>query len=319
MESLISAGADVNSRGCDGITNLMYAADRGDEKMVETLIKAGANVNDLDDVGMNPLMRAIVGKNKTCVQLLIEAGADVNMTKNFIEIPDSALAEESETSAELVKLLIEVGADMNIPSVKGGILAFGSHVTVNSARVLLRAGAKINVFTDNNINTLKRIIAQNIPPTLSGEVYVFIAENGLPAQKEDVCMLLFAAGETMDGTNVQQIDYFGSGKMEQVPIPDFLLFKDLGFCLKHLCREAIRKHLISLDPHTHLFGRIPRLGLPGALKEYLMYDMSLDDESDTNSTKTRDFNTDANETSSSSGHFQNAAKGNITDPILIVS
>ena len=32
--------------------------------------------------------------------------------------------------------------------------------------------------------------------------------------------------------------------------------------LKHICREAIRKHLLNLDPHTHLFGRVPRLGLP---------------------------------------------------------
>ena len=115
-----------------GITNLMYAAERDDERMIDGLIRAGANVNDLDDVGMNPLMRAIMGKNKICVQLLIEAGADVNMTTElklkvmpnsalaqasetsadvnvtteFIEIPRSALAEASETSTELVKMLI---------------------------------------------------------------------------------------------------------------------------------------------------------------------------------------------------------------------
>ena len=103
VETLISAGADVNSRGYDGITNLMYAAERDDERMLDVLIRAGANVNDLDDVGMNPLMRAIMGKNKICVQLLIEAGTDVNMTTELkVKVmPNSALAQASETSADV--------------------------------------------------------------------------------------------------------------------------------------------------------------------------------------------------------------------------
>ena len=276
--------------------------------MLDVLIRTGANVNDLDDVGMNPLMRAIIDKNKICVQLLIEAGADVNMTTElklkvmpnsalaqasetsadvnvtteFIEIPNSALALASETSAELVKMLIEAGADVNIPSVRGGILSFSCHVTVNSARVLLGAGAKINVFNDNNVNTLRRIIAEIKPRVLS----------------KDVCMLLFAAGETIDGTTIEQGDYYGNGKV-QVPIPEFLLHQDLRFCLKHLCREAIRKHSTNLDPHTDLFGRVPRLGLPAALEEYLLYDLSLDDRNcdDCN------IDTDEYDTSSSNGSF----------------
>ena len=40
VETLISAGANVNIGGCDGITSLMYVAERADEKMVNTLIKA---------------------------------------------------------------------------------------------------------------------------------------------------------------------------------------------------------------------------------------------------------------------------------------
>ena len=182
----------------------------------------------------------------------------------------------------LVKMLVEAGADVNIPSVRGGILSFSSRVTVNSVRILLGAGAKINVFNENNVNTLRRIIAENRPRVL----------------RKDVCMLLFAAGETIDGTTVERGDYYGNGKV-QVPIPEFLLHQDLRFCLKHLCREAIRKHLILLDPHTHLFDKVPRLGLPAALQEYLLYGMSLDDRDDD------DCNIDTNEydTSSSNGSF----------------
>ena len=179
-------------------------------------------------------------------------------------------------------MLLEAGADVNIPSVRGGILSFSSRVTVNNVCILLGAGAKINVFNDNNVNTLRRIIAEIKPRVLS----------------KDVCMLLFAAGETIDGTTIERSDYYGNGKV-QVPIPEFLLHQDLRFCLKHLCREAIRKHLTNLDPHTHLFGRVPRLGLPAALEEYLLYDLSLDDRNydDCN------IDTDEYDTSSSNGSF----------------
>ena len=50
--------------------------------------------------------------------------------------------------------------------------------------------------------------------------------------------------------------------------------------LHHHCRVAIRRHLLKLDPHEHLFFRIPRIGLPSLLAKYLLYDTSLD-ENDT--------------------------------------
>ena len=46
--------------------------------------------------------------------------------------------------------------------------------------------------------------------------------------------------------------------------------------LKHICRQVIRKHLVELDPHQRLFGRIPKLGLPRSLTSYLLSEMSLE-------------------------------------------
>ena len=56
----------------------------------------------------------------------------------------------------------------------------------------------------------------------------------------------------------------------------FLNWKDAKMPLKHICREAIRNHLLKLDPHQNLFGRIPKLGLPSALTSYLLYNLSLE-------------------------------------------
>ena len=44
-----------------------------------------------------------------------------------------------------------------------------------------------------------------------------------------------------------------------------------------MCRQSIRKHLIKLNPHLHLFDRLNKLGLPSLLNDYLLYGFSLDD------------------------------------------
>ena len=87
-------------------------------------------------------------------------------------------------------------------------------------------------------------------------------------------MVLFAAGEILDGTTLEGKDLLGHDR--KVHVPGYLLFDDLKFNLKHLCREAIRKHLLKLDPHIHLFIRVPELGLPKSLTEYVLYDQTLD-------------------------------------------
>ena len=46
--------------------------------------------------------------------------------------------------------------------------------------------------------------------------------------------------------------------------------------LSNQCRDAIRYHLLKLDRHVNLFHRVPRLELPAALVNYLLYDESLE-------------------------------------------
>ena len=50
--------------------------------------------------------------------------------------------------------------------------------------------------------------------------------------------------------------------------------------MKELCREAVRKHLININPTQNLFERIPQLKLPGIVTEYLLYNVSLDESDD---------------------------------------
>ena len=69
--------------------------------------------------------------------------------------------------------------------------------------------------------------------------------------------------------------YNGGSDLVPVPHPEFLTHQAVKLELKHICRMTIREHLLKLDPHTHLFDRVPKLELAADLRDYLLFNMSL--------------------------------------------
>ena len=47
-----------------------------------------------------------------------------------------------------------------------------------------------------------------------------------------------------------------------------------------ICRSAIREHLLGINLNENLFFRVPRLGLPKLLCNYLLFDVHIDDDDD---------------------------------------
>ena len=163
-------------------------------------------------------------------------------------------AEKCNTS--MVLSLLKAGGDVNSTDDQGNtalILAPKNNPDVNCLKCvkLLISKGKINLFNEENHNELTAYIAHS---------------KRLP--NFELCMFLYAAGERVKG--------------KPLPlrlVPQYLQNLDLKLCLKHLCREAIRDHLLNLDPHTHLFGRIPQTGLPKPLVKFLLFDV-LSEEDD---------------------------------------
>ena len=91
------------------------------------------------------------------------------------------------------------------------------------------------------------------------------------ACEAELITLFFAAGETVDDHPVKVSDYLD-------PPSDI--------SLSHICREAIREHLLQVDLHGNLFYRSHQLGLPSALWEYLVYNISLNDDNINNNNAT---------------------------------
>ena len=129
---------------------------------------------------------------------------------------------------------------------------------IRCVQLLLQKGASVNKLNNKGHNAMQSHIVQANTPFVKS------------------ALLLYAAGETIDGITINEKLY---GKMYSgsLLVPDYLFHKDLKLNLKHLAREAVRKHLINIDPHENLCGRIHHLELPSLLTEYLLYNMSLDD------------------------------------------
>ena len=195
-----------------------------------------------------------------CLKLLLKAGADVKS----MDLITSA-AECGRYNC--LKLLVRAGADVNLSRYQSEtpLLALSQSpyemepkIPLKIVKFLLKSGAKINVNGgEHNHNALCH--------------YILACLKFNVQRDEEVCMLLYAAGETIDRT---------TDVLRKVSISEYLFQKELQLCLKNVCRNAIRKHMISLDPESHLFNRIPKLGLPPSLTEYLLYNLSLDDDND---------------------------------------
>ena len=184
----------------------------------------------------------------------------------------TALIHGAEKHYRYVKGLLSAGADVNVISdtncfdvqyttaMRNATWSCG----IGRVRLILKSGARINHRDELGRNCL--------------EFSVTIA---LEKEKlKGIQMLLYAAGETLDGTTIKGKDMF-TGNIVQIEIPEYLKELKENLSLKHLCREAIRKHLIDLDPHEHLLGRIPQLGLPSTLEKYMLYYCDINDAAET--------------------------------------
>ena len=246
-EKLIQAGADLNK---GNKTPVMCAAENGRTKCLKLLLKAGADVNKSEQDG-TALKYAICNGSYECACVLIKAGADVNNGNllYYAAIYNRFRCEE---------LLIKSGADVNASCEDNCPIIFmaAEENRIEFVKLLLQAGARINT---------KNKLGQNA-------LTIFIAK-GEPV-KEHMCTLLLAAGETVDVSTVETKSRWNKS-LERVSIPDYILHESFAFSLKVTCRHVIRKRLLDLNPHRHLFYRVPRLGLPLTLSEYLLYNVTI--------------------------------------------
>ena len=296
MRVLIDEGADVNHTNDYGYSALWHAVFKGHLKCTQLLIEAGADVNG--EKGCEPIMATAFTGNAECMESLIKAGAGVNMTGTscYLGNPDFDTLDESTPLIDAarfghqkcVDLLISGGADVNTVSIQGDRALIHALVEgrVNCVDLLIKAGADVNVIDSFGntpfmltchcgVNSAKSLLEAGAKINMVNVLGENALHNMLKLIPADRTMVLFqhAAGETC-GWVPEQLRECGKES-----VLDFLFEENLRFNLKNLCRDTIRQYLLKLDPHRHLFGRVPRLGLPKILTDYLLYNCTSEVES----------------------------------------
>ena len=175
--------------------------------------------------------------------MLIHAGADVNVETAWRETPLVMAAQGGYT--ETMRMLIRAGADVNGTVYNNRTALHCANKYPECLRILLLAGAEVN-----RIDVFNRTALQDL-----------LNDNNFTDDARVV--LLVAAGEKLE---------------DDVTVPKCLsVLTDVKLDLMGQCRKVIRKRLLDVDPHENLFMRIPKLGLPKSLVEYMLFGISFTD------------------------------------------
>ncbi|UYV65637.1 hypothetical protein LAZ67_3004921 [Cordylochernes scorpioides] len=84
FQDLIEAGAEYNTKSVGGVTPLMMAASKDDERLIIHLLKFGVDLEDADMNGETAIFYT-VNRHFKNLKILFEAGAEINR-KNETEL-----------------------------------------------------------------------------------------------------------------------------------------------------------------------------------------------------------------------------------------
>ena len=272
---LLQAGTDVNIKTEYDYSAITCAAHNTNHENLQLLIQAGADVNTNSENTMTPLEIACYYGITKNAEVLIRSGADVNATDRYT-FKNAIICAAMCGYHECVDLLIRSGADVNKRaerlSASWGFSYAGDtalmHAAFNrdhrSVNLLIQAGADVNALNARSECALDQATdVKCVRLLLQSGAQIYARPTGAKRLDKPSALLLYAAGQRLNSHELETVTK--------------ILHEAQGLCLKHLCRQAIREHLLRLDPHMHLFGRVPRLGLPQLISEYLLHGVSLDD------------------------------------------
>ena len=165
METLISAGADIEHRRGDSVQTVLMDIARfgGNHDALKVLIDAGANLEAVDSKGRTALYAAAYNKTDVHVMMetLIKARANIEHRDSYGDTLLMHIASECPTP-EALEVLISAGADLDSEDNIGRTALFHASFNDTCARTmmetLIRAGADIE-HRDNEGCTVLMAIA----------------------------------------------------------------------------------------------------------------------------------------------------------------
>ena len=162
---LLTAGAEIDARGDNGMTALMHSVDnKNNPEVIAALIEAGANLDVRGIGGYTALMYAIAyNGNPEVIFALLKGGADVNIRSNYNstafprKLGQTALIMAVRYSGDLslIKALLERGADVSVRDKQGrtALMCAAKNRSLEVINTLIDSGADVNA-RDNNAQSV---------------------------------------------------------------------------------------------------------------------------------------------------------------------
>ena len=139
IETLLSSGLDVDSKGTDGTTPLMVAAAKGQEKIVNLLLSKGADPHLKNLMGKNLLHAAAEGGNTSIVRSMLSCNIGINSRDDDSSATPLIIAAR-QNHVEVVKYLLQKGANIFLtagPNKKNALHIASQYGSVEAIEMLL--------------------------------------------------------------------------------------------------------------------------------------------------------------------------------------
>ena len=284
VEMLLEWNADVNATDNENNNVLMQcdeAWSEANEELRLALIRAGCSVNQQNDKGENHLVQSVESVHINVIEELIAHGADVNIcVDNFYTALDVTAGDwesDEDECLRITEILLSVGAD---PNIGNPLVVAAYEKRERIVNLLIEHGAYINAVPlfygtvlfiggyQENYNIVKVALQYKAEINISQ-----IAENERPdlptKANSHAVMMMFVAGE-----------YFPFHLYPDKDIVKAIVRSRDDLSLKNLCHRAIWYYTIMSGNNQNLFEAANRVQLPRLLQNYIVYGMSLFDETD---------------------------------------
>ena len=246
MENLCSIYAKASCRETNALYKPKHVECAGlnwNVEVVKVLIEAATDVNTgaIEPV----LVTAVRFGHAEVVKALIDARADVNHAYNKQALNITAVRGYDQC----MTLLIDAGADVNhvYNNDKSALIIATEKCHTKCMKLLIKKGAQVNWYAEPIPHFSKHLFPHS--QQALGKLYWLLLAAGVDSR---VLNLLFRKSR-------------------------FIFPLEEEMSLMYLSREVIRKHLLQMSP-VNLFFRVPQLGLPTLLQDYLLLNISLDDD-----------------------------------------
>ena len=159
VENMILHGFDVETRDAHGRTALLLATRENAVRIARVLMQAGADVNAKDNIDDSPFLYAGAEGRLEILQMTLKHGADLSSVNRY---GGTALIPAAHHGhVETVRELLKTGIDIDHINFLGWtalletvILGDGGPAYIEITRLLVKAGADVNITDNENVSAL---------------------------------------------------------------------------------------------------------------------------------------------------------------------